>query len=52
MFQRQTLSDSLSQIDHNILKLNEKLLIYDTLLFGNPSVAFRLTLKRELLFYV
>ena len=39
-------------IDHNILKLDEKLLIDDTLLFGNPNVAFWLTLKHELLFYV
>ena len=35
MHQRKILFDSLPQIGHDILKLNESLLI-DTLSFGNP----------------
>ena len=36
--QCQILLDSLSQIDHDILELNENLLI-DTLLLGNPKYS-------------
>ena len=38
MHHRQTLLHSTSQIHHNILRLNEKPLIY-TLLFGNPNCS-------------
>ena len=44
MYQHQTLLDSISQIDYDILKLNENLVI-DTFLFGNPKYSVWLTLK-------
>ena len=46
MHQRQTLLGSLSQTDHDILKLDENL-VTDTLLFGNPKN--RVSINSEIL---